>query len=147
MNRHANAGIRTTAMAAVIVALAGCAQISVTANTLVEGTARIADATTNAVDATSDYTSRLAAGVDAQTHQARLAFVRSQMTILQREAAAGEGKHLAALAYMMQVENEARFARLVQQHYAELFQRTDNAKQMLTALYNVAGTPPDMQAG
>lgn len=140
-------GIRTTAVAAAALALAGCAQITVTANTVVQGAARIADATTNAVQATSDYTSRLVAQVDAQSHQARLAFVSSQMAILRREAAAGEGKHLAALAYMMHIENEDQFARLVQRHYAALFPQADSPEQMLATLYDVAGMPPDMRAG
>lgn len=143
----ANTWLRPVAAAAVVMVLAGCSQITVTSNTLVNGTARIADATTNAVKSTSDFTTNTTRRADAQTHQARLAYVRSQMDMLRREAAVGEGEHLEALAYMMQADSEARFARLVQDHYGTLFNRSDNAEQMLSNLYNVAGMPPDMQAG
>lgn len=135
-----------TALAAAA-ALAGCAQVTVTANTLVNGSARIADATTNAVEGTSDFTTNTTERADAQTHQARLEFVRSQMAVLRREAAAGEGEHLAALAYMMQADSKAGFSELVQRNYSALFTGADNAEQVLDNLYGVTGTPPDMRAG
>lgn len=104
----------------------GCAQVTVTANTLVDGTARSAD---------------------ARTHQARLAFVDSELEMPRRETAAGQGEHLQALAYMMQAQDTAEFARLMQGHYAEVFVSDATPEQVLERMYDVAGTPPDMRKG
>ena len=125
----------------------GCAQVTVTANTLVDGTARIADATTNAVAGTSDFTTDTTRSADARTHQARLAFVDSELEMLRRETAAGQGEHLQALAYMMQAQNTAEFARLMQGHYAKVFVADATPAQVLERMYDVAGTPPDMRKG
>lgn len=135
------------AASAAVLLFSGCAQVTVTANTIVDGTARIADATTNAVAGTSDFTTDTTRDADARTHQARLAFINSEMQMLQRETAAGNGEHLQALAFMMQAPNEAAFARLMQQHYAQVFAAGQTPEQVLERMYEVAGTPPDMQKG
>lgn len=125
-------------------ALAGCSQITITSDTIVDGTARIADATTNAVQGTSNVTTDTANDVDARTHAARREFVGSQMALLQREAARGQGEHLEALAYMMHADDTAAFEQTVQNNYQALFSDDADADQWLTRLYRIVGTPPDM---
>lgn len=138
--------IRVGALAMAVGAVAGCSQITVTSDTIVNGTSRIADATTNAVAATSDVTTDTANDVDARTHAARRKFVGSQMAMLKREAARGQGENLEALAYMMHAQNTRAFEHEVQQNYATLFDGSDvTADQWLTRLYQVVGTPPDMK--
>lgn len=127
--------------------LGGCAQITVTSNTLVNATARIADATTNAANATSDVTTDSANSVSARTHAARLKFVTADLVMLRREAAAGGGEHLRALAYMMHTQDQAAFARLLQQHYTQIFVADESPAQVLARVYAVAGVPPDMRHG
>lgn len=130
-----------------VLLFSGCAQVTVTANTLVDGTARIADATTNAVNGTFDFTTDVSRSADARTHSARLAFVQSEQELLKRETAAGNGERLKALAYMMHAEDDQAFARLMQGHFEEIFAPESSSEQVLAQLYKVAGTPPDMQQG
>lgn len=127
-------------------AVAGCSQITVTSNTLINGTARIADATTNAVKETSQATTDATHNNSAQTHRARRKFVHSQYAMLKSEAARGSGEDLDALAYMMQIKNKQTFESKVQANYGELFSGKPNADAFLSRLYKVVGTPPDMTA-
>lgn len=135
---------RFGALAFVGVATAGCSQITVTSDTLVNGTARIANATTNAVRATSDATTN-ASNNFAQSHDARRKFVASQYAMLKREAARGQGEDLDTLAYMMDAKNTQAFNAQLQSHYASLFSGQQNADAFLSRLYQTVGTPPDMQ--
>lgn len=125
-------------------AVAGCSQITVTSDTLVNGTARIADATTNAVRETSQGTTNTTRNSFAQTHKARKQFVHSQYAMLKSEAARGSGEDLDALAYMMQADNKQAFESKVQANYGQLFSGKPNANAFLSRLYKVVGTPPDM---
>ncbi|GAB3683532.1 DUF3015 family protein [Salinisphaera aquimarina] len=137
--------VRLGALALAGSALAGCSQITITSDTIVDGTARIADATTNAVQGTSNITTDTASDVDARTHAARRKFVDSQYAMLKREAAQGQGENLDALAYMMHAENTQAFDQKVQANYESLFSSDADADQWLTRLYQVVGTPPDMK--
>lgn len=137
--------IRLGALALASTALAGCSQITVTSDTIVAGTSRIADATTNAVQGTSNVTTNTADDVDARTHAARREFVGSQMAMIKREAARGQGENLDALAYMMHAEDTRAFEAQVQANYQSLFASDADAEQWLTRLYQVVGTPPDMK--
>lgn len=136
--------IRLGALALAATALAGCSQITVTSDTIVAGTSRIADATTNAVQGTSNVTTNTADDVDARTHAARREFVGSQMAMIKREAARGQGENLEALAYMMHAEDTPAFEYQVQANYQSLFATDADADQWLTRLYQAVGTPPDM---
>ena len=136
--------IRLGALALVGTAVAGCSQITITSDTIVDGTARIADATTNAVQATSNVTTDTANDVDARTHAARREFVGSQMAMIKREAARGQGENLETLAYMMQADDTQAFEQQVQANYQTLFATDADADQWLSRLYDVVGTPPDM---
>lgn len=127
-------------------ALTGCSQITVTSDTLVNGTARIADATTNAVKETSQATTDATHDNYAQTHKARRKFVHSQYAMLKSEAARGSGEDLDALAYMMQTKNKQAFESKLQSNYSQLFSGQPNADAFLSRLYKVVGTPPDMTA-
>lgn len=124
--------------------IAGCESITVTSNTLVRGTAQIADATTNAVAGTSNATTNTANDIDAQSHQARLKFVGSQMAMLRREAARGEGDNLEALAYLMRAEDVSVFENRVQANYQVLFANDPGAGEWLARLYTAVGQPADM---
>ena len=126
-------------------ALAGCSQITITSDTIVDGSARIADATTNAVEGTSAVTTDTANDVDARTHAARREFVGSQMAMLQREAARGQGEHLETLAYLMHADDTDAFQSEMQANYQSLFSGEADAEQWLTRLYDAVGTPPDMK--
>jgi|GEM_PF-1111430 len=137
--------IRMAALALAGSALAGCSQITVTSDTIVDGTARIADATTNAVNATSNVTTNTANDVDSRTHAARREFVGSQMAMIKRDAARGQGENLETLAYMMHADDTQAFEQAVQSHYQALFAGDANAEQWLQRLYQAVGTPPDMQ--
>lgn len=139
------ATIRLGAVALLGTAVAGCSQITITSDTIVDGTARIADATTNAVEGTSNVTTNTADDVDARTHAARREFVGSQMAMIKREAARGQGENLETLAYMMHAEDTQAFKAKVQANYQRLFANDAEAEQWLTRLYQVVGTPPDMQ--
>ncbi|MGB7757719.1 MAG: DUF3015 family protein [Salinisphaera sp.] len=134
------------AVASVGFLVAGCSQITVTSDTLVNGTARIADATTNAVKETSQGTTNTTRNSFAQTHKARKKFVHSQYAMLKSEAARGSGEDLDALAYMMQAKNKSAFESKVQANYSQLFSGKPNADAFLSRLYKVVGTPPDMAA-
>lgn len=136
--------VRLGALALAGSALAGCSQITITSNTIVDGAARIADATTNAVQGTSNITTDTADDVDARTHAARREFVDSQYAMLKREAARGQGENLEALAYMMHADNTQAFENQVQSNYQTLFSSDADADQWLARLYSVVGTPPDM---
>lgn len=137
--------IRLGALTLAGTALVGCSQVTVTSNTLVDGTARIADATTNAVQGTSNVTTNTANDVDARTHAARREFVGSQMAMIKREAARGEGENLETLAYMMHADDTQAFENRVQANYQQLFASEADADQWLTRLYQTVGTPPDMK--
>lgn len=130
-----------------VAAVSGCAQITVTADTVVDGVARVADATTNAVAGTSDVTSDTAQDIDSSTHQARLAFVDSQLVLLRREAAAGGGQHVQALAKLMGEQDSKSFARALQANYGAIFVGDQNAEQVLQKVYTVIGLPADMRQG
>ena len=125
-------------------ATAGCSQITVTSDTIVNGTSRIANATTNAVRGTSDATTN-ATNNYAQSHDARRKFVASQYAMLKSEAARGQGEDLDTLAYMMDAQDKQAFSQTVQAHYASLFSGEQNADAFLSRLYQTVGTPPDMQ--
>lgn len=127
-------------------AVAGCSQITVTSDTLLNGTQRIANATTNAVKETSQATTDATNDNYAQTHKARRKFVDSQYAMLKSEAARGSGEDLDALAYMMQAKNKQAFESKVQTNYSKLFTGKPNADAFLSRLYKVIGTPPDMSA-
>jgi len=51
------------------------------------------------------------------------------------------------MAFMMQADDSAAFAKLMQQHYADLYGANDSPEQVLQRMYDVAGTPPDMRQG
>ena len=135
---------RLSALALAGTALAGCSQITITSDTIVNGASQIADATTNAVQGTSNVTTNTANDVDARTHAARREFVGSQMAMIKREAARGQGENLETLAYMMHAEDTQAFEQQVQANYQALFASDADADQWLTRLYDVMGTPPDM---
>lgn len=126
-------------------AVAGCESITVTSNTLVQGVARIADASTNVVAGTSNATSNTAQDIDARNYQARLEFVDSQMAMLRREAARGEGDNLEALAYLMRIEDVPAFKARVQANYQSLFVGDPDAAEFLARLSDTVGQPTDMQ--
>lgn len=130
-----------------VAGLSACAQVTVTSNNLLDGVARVADATTNAVAGTSNATTDTTRDIDASTHQARLAFVSSQLVLLRREAAAGGGEHLRALARLMGEPDPQAFARAVQANYAAIFVAQRNPEQVLQNLYGVVGLPADMRRG
>lgn len=135
---------RFAALALVGATTAGCSQITVTSDTLVNGTQRIANATTDAVRGTSNATTRQSNSY-AQNHEARRRFVKSQYAMLKSEAARGQGEDLDALAYMMQASNKKAFNAEVQSNYAVLFSGDPSANVFLSRLYRTVGVPPDMK--
>lgn len=126
-------------------AVAGCESITVTSNTLVRGSARLADATTNAAAGTSNATSNTVQDIDARSYQARLQFVDSQMAMLRREAARGEGGNLKALAYLMRIDDVSVFEARVQANYQMLFAGNPDAAEFLARLSGMVGPPARMQ--
>src|SRR5699024_5426505 len=130
---------------AVGMAIAGCESITVTSNTLLRGTARLADATTNAAAGTSNATSDTAQDIDARNYQARLDFVGSQMAMLRREAARGQGDNLEALAYLMRIDDVSAFEARVQANYQALFVGDPSAAEFLARLSDTVGQPANMQ--
>lgn len=142
MSRTISLGVVAVAGASFV--LAGCSQITVTSNALVNGAARIADASTDAMRETSNASTNATHNSFAQTHKARRKFVRSQYAMLKSEAARGSGEDLDALAYMMQASSKSAFESAVQAHYSQLFSGKPNADAFLSRLYQVVGMPPDM---
>lgn len=135
---------RFSAVASLGVVVTGCSQITVTSDTLVNGTARIGDASTNAVKETSQGTSNAPRNSSAQTHEARRKFVSSQYAMLKSEAARGSGEDLDALAVMIQAKNAQAFESEVQAKHRRLFSGKPSADAFLSRLDKVVGTPPDM---
>lgn len=122
-------------------AIAGCESVTVLSNQLVQSMARVADATTNATAATSNATTDTAQDIDAQNYQARLEFVDSQMAMLRREAARGDGDNLEALAYLMRIEDVSAFEDRVQDNYQALFAGDPGAAEFLARLSDTVGRP------
>lgn len=95
--------------------LGGCSLITTTTDT----TAQIAEGITNATAATSD------ASTGSDPAEARLEratrFVESQMPYLQRDAAAGGGENLTALAKLMGESNPTQFGHWMQRNYTAVF--------------------------
>lgn len=135
-------GMARLASSVLLVAgLGGCAQVAVTSQSLVNASAQIADASTNAMRQTSRATTRAGHNDLARSEAARRRFVKSQYGEIKRQAALGGGD-LDTLAYLMRVDNTQAFAATVQAHYAELFAGRPNAKRFLGRLYQVVGRPP-----
>lgn len=137
--------IATGTMIGVAAAVSGCAQVTVTSETLLNSTARIADASTDALRSTSQATTNASNNIFAQTHEARRQFVGSRYAMIKREAAYGSGQDLDALAYMMQSGDRQDFESKLQANYGQLFSGRPNADTFLSRLYRVVGIPPDMR--
>jgi hypothetical protein len=62
-------------------------------------------------------------------------FMNSNLANLSKEAAAGQGAHLNALAEVLGCENKEEFSRFSQQNYPQLFE-TSSAKEVLSRYLN-----------
>jgi len=70
----------------------------------------------------SDITSSTSSTLDAVTPDITLNhFVDVRIASIQKEAAAGEGENLMALAHLMGQQDKAAFSGWMQTHYSELF--------------------------
>ncbi len=108
------------AVASVGCIVAGCSQITVTSDTLVNGT-RALPMRPPTPSRRPARAPRIRRKRFAHTHKARKKFVHSQYAMLKREAARGSGEDLDALAYMMQANNKSAFESKVQANYSQLF--------------------------
>lgn len=83
--------------------------------------------------ATSETLSSVSSTLDAVTPDVTLnQFIEMRMTSLQKEAAAGHGENLDALAELVGSDNKADFARMMQVNYEQLFTRLDQPQQLIS---------------
>ena len=111
---------------AIVVALSGCAAAISTTNTAADA----AHTVTHGVSVSSRGTTNISSGEAAETPDAQTrAYMQSQMPQIRREAAAGGGEHIDALARLIshdtQADSAATLGPWMQSHYSQLF--TDNS--------------------
>lgn len=107
----------------VTILLSGCSFISTTTDT----TAQLAEGITNATASTSDGIS--GPGDDENVRAKH--FVKSQLALLRRDAAAGDGEHLRTLASLMGETDTQAFGHWVKNNYSELFEREFSAVELV----------------
>ena len=85
--------------------------------------------------ATSETLSSISSTTDAVTPDVTLnQFIEMRMASLQKEAAAGHGENLDALAELVGSEDKAGFAQMMQVNYEQLFTRLDEPTQLLSRI-------------
>lgn len=119
--------MRFSALFAIFAAglLGGCSLITTTTDT----TAQIAEGITNATAASSDASTGSDA-VEARIQRATR-FVKSQRPYLQRDAAAGGGENLDALARLLGESNPDEFSLWMQRNYAAVFRVERNPEELV----------------
>lgn len=115
-------------------ALAGCAAVTSTTNTVARGLEQTTAATSQSSDAATG----------AEYADARR-FVDSQFALVRRDAAAGGGEHTAALARLMGESDGEAFGRWMQRHYRQLFANLTSRADLVARI--AAYRNPPMQPG
>ena len=83
----------------------------------------------------SDITSSTSGTLDAVTPDVTLnRFVDVRIASIQKEAAAGEGENLEALAYLMDQPNKKVFSGWMQTHYDALFVDLKQPSELVTRI-------------
>ena len=85
--------------------------------------------------ATSETVSSATSTVDAVTPDVTLnRFIDTRMASLQKEAAAGSGENLDALAELLGEDNKADFAHMMQVNYEQLFTGLSQPGQLVSRI-------------
>ena len=116
---HNNPLLAATILLLTAGSLGGCSLLTTTA----DGIAAVGEGITQSTASSSDATTSEGEET-ASTEQAR-AFAHSQHEQLRRDAAAGEGEHIFALAALLgptlEIHDPNDFGRWIQRHYSALF--------------------------
>jgi hypothetical protein len=82
-----------------------------------------------------DFTSSTSSTLDAVTPDVTLnRFVDVRIASIKKEAAAGEGENLDALAKLMGKQDKAAFSGWMQTNYTELFNNLDQPVELITRI-------------
>lgn len=116
---------------AALFSLAGCGAITSTTDTVGRTLEVATDAVTQGTASTTDATS---GGKEAPDYADARRFVHSQIVQVRREAAAGEGEHLAALANLMHEPDADAFGHWMQAHYQPLFSNLETPEALVSRI-------------
>ena len=131
----------TSALGLFALAVTGCSAVVSTTNT----TADAVHTVSHGVSVSSLSSTNVSSGKPEEATSARTrAFVENQHLALQREAAAGGGEHIDALARLMadagpQNTQSAELGAWMQANYAELFSAGTSADQLVSRIERHAG--------
>jgi len=91
--------------------------------------------------ATTETVSSGTSTLDAVTPDITLnQFIELRMTSLQKEAAAGHGENLDALAELVGSDDKSDFATMMQVNYEQLFTDLDQPAQLLSRIEEIRAT-------
>jgi len=114
----------------------GCSAVTSTTNTVADGVEAAAGASTDS----SESTTEASVTEPGSSEYARAeAFVASQLPYLRREAAAGEGENLRALAELIGAQDPEAFGQWIQAHYEPLFTDLREPGQLLARIGELRG--------
>jgi len=114
----------------------GCSAVTSTTNTVAKGM----EAATGAITEASQSTTDASVTEPGTPEYARAeAFVASQMPYLRREAAAGGGENLRALAELIGARDPEAFGQWAQAHYETLFTDLREPGQLLVRIGKLRG--------
>ena len=87
-----------------------------------------------------DFTSSTSSSLDTVTPDVTLnRFVDVRIASIKKEAAAGEGENLEALANLMGKQNKAAFSGWMQTNYEELFNNLEQPTELISRIETLSG--------
>ena len=128
-------------------AASGCSTMTVATHQSVDVTAQSANASTQATRASFNATTDSTRDTRQATYRSSLAFVRTNMQPIRREAARGYGDNVTALAALLHVSHRQAFARWMQRNYQPLFSDVNGPGQLLKRIYARRGMTLPAQSG
>lgn len=123
------------AAAAASFVLSGCSAILSTTNT----TARTLQSTTDGITNVSQTTSQTGQDSSSSKDAEARRFVHSRIAAIRRQAAAGHGEDLVALAALMHAHNPQAFSHWMQTNYQPLFNNLQKPEQLVTRIHTLRG--------
>lgn len=124
----------------------GCSMLSVTTRQSVDVSTQVMDTSTQGTRDTFNASTDSTHNSKKAPYRSSLAFVKSDMEPIRREAARGYGEDLTTLASLLQTGQPKDFARWMQRNYQPLFSDLSGPRQLLNRIYARRGmTPPSDQ--
>ncbi len=131
IKRHIMRTILTTTVSAGAVGLTGCAAVTSTTNTA----ARTAEALGEAMTQGSQTsTNASVTEPDVPRYASARVYVASQLPMIRREAAAGGGENVRALATLMEQNDPRAFGQWMQANYDTLFDDLNEPETLVTRI-------------